>query len=216
MARKKRKQIFIVIGLTVLLVIAGGLYFHTQNTSSPEPIKVYTAVETKNKPASTTAPHASFGKTSSEEHHAEDAHLHEDGHLHKVGPTTERTSHRTEPESHASKTQNTEDWTQIVEREMLAITEEVHKKYPEVAKLSTLSAEEFYNLYPTEEAFFKLQEQIQQMQGEFMERLRVSFSKVPKDIQKEIITSIIDDAIEKWGHEVAAAIAKALHTELGQ
>ena len=141
MAPKKRKQIFIGIGLTGLLVIAGGLYFHTQNTPPPESIKVYTIVEPTNKPASATAPHASFAEISSEAHHAEDAHLHEDGHLHKDGPTAERTSHRTETESHASKTQNTEDWTKIVVQEMLAITEGVHKKYPEVAQLIQLTTE---------------------------------------------------------------------------
>lgn len=93
-----------------------------------------------------------------------------------------------------------------VNTELRLLAAQMNTKYPDLSDIHTLSPNELSERYPTAEARRFLDEQIEQMESEFLVSFRQLILQLPLNIQIHALSHLEDYARENWGEEVALSV----------
>lgn len=231
----KSAKILTLLGLLLVIALVGGLYLTSKNAADLDPIVVYkaTPLPQKKTAASEFSGHSSLSEepidtSSTIPTPSKDVHEH---------ATHEQESHwddGTSPDESelAASVFEKMDFEEIkgsvnndlsdegatlreqIVQQLEDLTIKLEKKYPEVAKLGTMTLEELNALYPTSEDKKAIGNLAQQAHAEFIEDFRVVFSKLPSDEIEEGFAIVQEIIIAQWGTEVADQVMTKLRTDL--
>ena len=87
--------------------------------------------------------------------------------------------------------------------------------YTDLNAVSTMTSEEFLEVYPTAETQEALQERARAAQSVLFGRLRDLFAEVPAPVAKEALSVANEHFTQLWGTETADMIIMEIRTELG-
>ncbi len=104
---------------------------------------------------------------------------------------------------------------ELIKEGILALSTEMVEKYPEVAKVSSLSPEEIRKKYPTEVAHEALQTKAEQMQEEFLTKIRDIMAHLPMDQKIEIIVGVSQNFADRYGDNAADEVTARLMRAFG-
>lgn len=227
--QEKRFAKWFAAGSTAFVIFAiGGLLFWHSNQTPPEPITIYKAVplsEIKQRQPS-TPPEGSASHT----HHPDDGHFHE-----SISPEVSTDTQETVPtddtilaemdvttpleltDADIREVDHEETHIQLklVKKDILALNTEMLEKYPEVAKVSSLTPEEIRKKYPTQAAQAALQAKTEQMQEEYLTKIRDIMAHLQMDQKIEIIVGVSQKFADRYGDNAADEVTAQLMRSFG-
>ncbi len=219
-----------VLTLLCGFLLVGSLvfYFYKQNTSPPEPIKIYKTTPMQTESTPPVAP--------SQEHTHKHSHG-PSGHAHSAHPSETEDSRSGELEdsdelaremglrtstADTDKTVSStkegiseEEATLWVQEQFEMLGKQMVEKYPEIAQVTELTPNEFHELYPTDEAKDAILELALQAKDEFLADFRESFFMLPSEVRESVLDETWKLVENNWGAPMADTIITNLRAEIG-
>ena len=225
----RRTKVPALLGLLCLLLLVGAIYLHYQHTAAPVQERIYGVPERSERQAVQPAtafqqpPVHSTAHTHVAEapHHGDidSAHDHESD---TSAPTDAENHFLTETEF-SEEPLHTESAVDVEQVRIAGIASQIEKlgialneKYPEIARLATVSPAELEELYPTPEDRQALAELGQKVLAEFTDEFRSLFSQLPADVQEDSLAEAHDHFTTYMGRGMADAIMTELRSRLEQ
>ena len=229
--REKRfDRWFAAGGIAFVLLGIGGILFWHSNQTPPEPITIYKAVpssEIKQRQPST--PLETTG-SASQTHHPDDRHFHE-----SIPPEVSTDTLETAPidDTVLAETdvttlleltdadirevdhEETHIQLELIKEDILALNTEMLEKYPEVAKVNSLTPEEIRKKYPTQAAQAALQAKTEQMQEEYITKISDIMAHLQMDLKIEIIVGVSQKFADRYGDNAADEVTAQLMRSFG-
>ncbi len=216
--------------LILLMIVGVSLYFYQKNRSETEAVRIYGATTPAVKKA------LPIVETSSEETQRHAEHNHAEHH-----PTPEYTStleHSEELRSVAPvenpgtlHTRTAEEAEKAVPSVFEGLSEEeaslwfqeqfeilgkqMAEKYPEIARVTELTPEEFHERYSTDEAKDAIRELALQAKDEFFADFRENLFLLPRDVRVSVLDETWTLVAKNWGEQTADTILTQIRAELG-
>jgi len=221
------KHIKTLLGSLLILILVAGVcfYFYQKKHPEPEPVIIYRATTPQEKKALPTT------ETSSEEtaNHAEHYPKLEDistlkpseGVSHIDTVENRDTTHDATAED-AEKTSESvlegiseEEATLWVQEQFERLGQQMAEKYPEIARVTELTPDEFHELYSTDEAKDAIRELALQAKDEFFADFRELLLLLPSDVRESVLDETWTLVRKNWGEQMANTIIPQIRAELG-
>lgn len=221
------KHIKTLLGsILMLLVVAGvSFYFYQKNRPVPEPVIIYRAITPEEKKALPTT------EISSEETHNHASPepkpkdistlKHSEGVSHVDTVENRDTTHEATAED-AEKTSDfvlegisEEEATLWFQEQFEILGKQMAEKYPEIARVTELTPEEFHEIYSTDEAKDAIRELALQAKDEFFAAFRENLFLLPNDVRVAVLDETWTLVAKNWGAQMADTILTQIRAELG-
>ena len=220
-----------VLTLLCGFLLVGSLvfYFYKQNASPPEPIKIYkttTPMQTESTP-----PIAPLREHTHKHPHDPS------GHEHSAHPPETEDSRSGEIEGSDKLVQemglitstadtdktvlsikegiSEEEATLWVQEQFEMLSKQMVEKYPEIARVTELTPNEFHGLYPTDEAKDAILELALQAKDEFLADFREILFMLPSKVRETVLDETWKLVEKNWGGPMADTIIANLRAEIG-
>lgn len=207
----------------MLLMVAGvSFYFHQKNRPEPEPIIKYLATPPAPQQASPAISHQEPQTHAKPENTSTLRHSEELISVDDVEtPDTPHKRHKRTTEEVENTAPSVlegiseEEATLWVREQFEILGRQMAEKYPEIARVTELTPEEFHELYSTDEAKDAIRELALQAKDEFFADFRENLLLLPSDIRVSVLDETWTLVRKNWGEQMADTIITQIRAELG-
>lgn len=207
-----------ILQICGFLILTGGIafYLYQRNMTPPETIKIYKAVKPNPQKATPMLTTQAEIEPANVRPAGEPPALNENSSLNEEDYEADVTSEPIQegagvtayeatdvdgeglsiPDEPLEAPDDPEAW---VTEQLEIINASIEEKYPEIYALGTMTPEEIYERYPTEESRAQLAGLAQEVQSEFFGELRQLLSRLSSGLRAEFLMTLETQLSENWG-----------------
>lgn len=211
--------------ILMLLVVAGvSFYFYQKNRPEPEPIIKYLATPRAPQQASPAVSHQE-PQTHAGQTHAKPEDTSTLRHSEEFSSVDNVETPDTPHKRTTEEAENTapsvlegiseEEATLWVREQFEILGKQMAEKYPEIARVTELTPDEFHELYSTDEAKDAIRELALQAKDEFFTDFRELLLLLPSDVRESVLDETWTLVRKNWGEQMADTIITQIRAEIG-